>query len=162
MSSSFPCTRATGVDIFREGDFDYPYRLKQLASVAPAVFYWFTQLQTTEASAQCLDTALLQPVRDALYFRSLSNPRLYQTANFAAFTAGQNAVLAAIAGGADRTTAGGAGVGAFVGAGATFYDGSNPLAPTVVLDTAWLVANDAGMLLGVKTMSQLAIDYLNN
>lgn len=147
--------------MFREGDFDYPYRLKQLASVAPSVFYWFTQLQSTEASAQCLETALLQPVRDALYFRSLSNPRLYQTSNFAAFAAGQTAVLAALAGGADRTTAGGAGVAAFVGAGATFYSGTNPLAPTAAIDGAWLAANDASKPWSVENRFRIVLNELS-
>ena len=29
----FPCSRATALDVFREGDFDYPYRLKQARAI---------------------------------------------------------------------------------------------------------------------------------
>jgi hypothetical protein len=121
------------LDVFREGDFDYPYRLKQLQQVSQYVYYWFNQAQPAVAALgldTCLNDKLLQPTRDAIYFSELGNHLFsYQTANFAAFTAAENAFLLEFGTSGDASAAATAGVVAFVSAGGQEYPASNPTTP---------------------------------
>lgn len=62
----FPCSRTTGLDPFREGDFDLPYRMKMLDRVSIYMNYFFTLPYFSDAvkDANCLDPHLITPLRN--------------------------------------------------------------------------------------------------
>lgn len=68
-----PCQKATVLDLFKEGDFDYPYNLKQVGRVGAALAAWFSvsYMQPFAAEANCLNRTIVHPLRDAVYFEQL-------------------------------------------------------------------------------------------
>ncbi|EGD73466.1 hypothetical protein PTSG_05169 [Salpingoeca rosetta] len=93
----FPCSRSTGLDVFREGDFDLPYRMKQLDRMSRYMYYFYTlpYFQDAVEDANCLETSLLAPLRNGIYLEGLQNyPALYQQINFDAIAAAEAAYLA--------------------------------------------------------------------
>jgi hypothetical protein len=66
----FPCSRASLLDVFREGDFDYPYRLKQLDRVSRYMAAWESDLFAgPRATAGCKQSAFLDPLRFGVYWQ---------------------------------------------------------------------------------------------
>jgi hypothetical protein len=66
----FPCSRASLLDVFREGDFDYPYRLKQLDRVSRYMAAWESDLFAgPRAAAGCKQSAFLDPLRFGVYWQ---------------------------------------------------------------------------------------------
>eukprot|EP00049_Salpingoeca_infusionum_P005236 m.89700 g.89700 ORF g.89700 m.89700 type:complete len:75 (+) comp12902_c0_seq6:2571-2795(+) len=66
LAIRFPCARTSPLDIFREGDFDYPYNLKLLDRVAASIYLFdvvpfFADLA---ADANCHATAFYNPMQD--------------------------------------------------------------------------------------------------
>lgn len=69
-----PCLRLTILDMFKEGDFDYPYALKQVAFIGSQM-YAFSQLsylQVFNREADCTNASFVRPVKDALYYNAVS------------------------------------------------------------------------------------------
>ena len=62
----FPCSRTTGLDIFREGDFDLPLRMKQLERMSQYMYHFYTQPYFADAvaDADCLETEVIAPLRN--------------------------------------------------------------------------------------------------
>eukprot|EP00056_Hartaetosiga_gracilis_P011142 m.166915 g.166915 ORF g.166915 m.166915 type:complete len:1584 (-) comp13457_c1_seq1:36-4787(-) len=124
----FPCSRATGLDVFREGDFDAPYRMKQLDRVSQYMYY-FTQLDMFKPhweQTQCLETRFTQPSKDGAYLNALGGDvATYSGTNFAAFTAAEEAFDAAVGLGDSIADAATAGVTAFVANGGIKVDVTN-------------------------------------
>lgn len=125
----FPCTRAAALDLFKEGDFDYPYRLKQLDRVSQYVYYYISQLSYLDTAAQCMPKSIYEPTRDAVYLDKLSNPYLYLDENFDNFDAGEAAFVAELANSGDTTAAATAAATAFVASGGVFVDPADPSGP---------------------------------
>eukprot|EP00049_Salpingoeca_infusionum_P018657 m.358196 g.358196 ORF g.358196 m.358196 type:complete len:1579 (+) comp18070_c0_seq1:103-4839(+) len=123
----FPCNRASPLDVFQEGSFDYPYALRQLQSVAASVSHFFTSSfhQENAAEANCIEPILFK-LQDALYPSTLPSSATYQTANFDAFATARATFNAAISNGDSQETAASAAATAFVGAGGSFYSNSAP------------------------------------
>eukprot|EP00051_Salpingoeca_urceolata_P032091 m.14237 g.14237 ORF g.14237 m.14237 type:complete len:1617 (+) comp4765_c0_seq1:449-5299(+) len=111
----FPCTRGVPVEPFREGDFDYPYAMKQMEEVAPGLYWWHKNplFAARAADANCFNKAFLEPTTRGIYFGSLDESD-YRTENFDAFAAGEAAFRAAVAAGQDLTTAAGLALTAFI------------------------------------------------
>lgn len=65
----FPCTRRSPLDLFREGDFDYPFALRQVEEMATALydFLYLDAFQYWTYSSTCLERHLIQPVRESLF-----------------------------------------------------------------------------------------------
>ena len=125
----FPCTRVTPVDMFAEGGFDLPLNMKFLERVATSLSAFFSLpfYQPFVEEANCVDRYFTQTVKEALYFSMLPSTSSYQGANFAAFDAGEEAYLQALATDpSDQTAAATAAVTAFIMAGGSFYNDSTP------------------------------------
>eukprot|EP00055_Hartaetosiga_balthica_P015606 m.93335 g.93335 ORF g.93335 m.93335 type:complete len:1568 (-) comp8910_c0_seq1:842-5545(-) len=124
----FPCSRATGLDVFQEGDFDYPYKLKMLDRIS-SYMYYFTSLDMFSDHAsrtQCLETRFTQPSKDGAYLNALDGEWLtYSAPNFPAFTAAEVAFDASIANGDSLSAAAAIGVNTFVANGGVRFDFTN-------------------------------------
>lgn len=71
-----PCSTGKSIDIFREGDFDYPYLLKMLDRVSSEMFTFASAPSTKRgySEAGCLDRAFVNPLKMALLDLDIRKP----------------------------------------------------------------------------------------
>ena len=127
----FPCGRASSIDMFREGDFDYPYNLKQAQEIAWQTLMFGSSpfLAGEAAKAQCTDHAVTKPLQQAGYLQTMTFD--YTEDNMAAIEAAEQAFGATLGNvnvqstaKADAAVIQGAGAlaaGTYVGAGGGYF-----------------------------------------
>lgn len=139
----WPCGRATALDTFREGDFDYPYQLKQIERIGFQTYMFAAGspfLAEHRELAQCVEHGFMNPLKQRKYLDAIAED--YSGVNSAAIEAAEAAFevdlgtdiltppVTAAAGTAISVAANKAAV-AFVAAGGDIYH-----AP----DQAWLLS----------------------
>lgn len=71
LVGSFPCTRWTPLDAFKEGEFDYPYALKQVDRIAPFIYEFLTAsyFESSLAASGCIDSTVNVPIKQGAISR---------------------------------------------------------------------------------------------
>ena len=86
----WPCGRATALDIFREGDFDYPYQLKQLERVGFQTYMFAAGspfLAAHRQTAQCIEHGFMNPLKQQKYLSTIAKD--YSNVNAVAIEAAE-------------------------------------------------------------------------
>ncbi|EDQ89682.1 patched like [Monosiga brevicollis MX1] len=119
----FPCNRLTPLDPFAEGAFDYPYNLRLLQAVGPAVklFYEASYFEDFVTASNCYATMVTNPAKQAVYYQGTAGQVWYLGDNLAAMAAAESAYASALASGSSTAAAQTDAFTAFVASPNSFY-----------------------------------------